>query len=109
MRQAQLDRISACDYTAYRQAVGCILAAIIPYYKDSQYTPIDVDGEKFMLKPMNCPHHRNLHKSEPHSYRDLPLRLAEFGTVYRYEQSGELNGLTRVRGFTVDDSHLCNA
>ncbi|GJM40900.1 MAG: threonine--tRNA ligase [Ardenticatenaceae bacterium] len=77
-----------------------------PYYKDSQYTPIDVDEEKFMLKPMNCPHHIEIYKSEPHSYRDLPLRLAEFGTVYRYEQSGELNGLTRVRGFTVDDSHL---
>jgi threonyl-tRNA synthetase len=77
-----------------------------PYYKDSQYTPIDVDDEKFMLKPMNCPHHIEIYKSEPHSYRDLPLRLAEFGTVYRYEQSGELNGLTRVRGFTVDDSHL---
>ena len=77
-----------------------------PYYKDSQYTPIDVDEEKFLLKPMNCPHHIEIYKSEPRSYRDLPLRLAEFGTVYRYEQSGELNGLTRVRGFTVDDSHL---
>jgi threonyl-tRNA synthetase len=77
-----------------------------PYYKDSQYTPIEVDDEKFLLKPMNCPHHIEIYKSQPHSYRDLPLRLAEFGTVYRYEQSGELNGLTRVRGFTVDDSHL---
>jgi threonyl-tRNA synthetase len=77
-----------------------------PYYKDSQYTPIDVDDEKFLLKPMNCPHHIMIYKSEQHSYRDLPLRLAEFGTVYRYEQSGELNGLTRVRGFTVDDAHL---
>ncbi len=77
-----------------------------PYYKDSQYTPIDVDDEQFLLKPMNCPHHIEIYKCEPRSYRDLPLRLAEFGTVYRYEQSGELNGLTRVRGFTVDDSHL---
>lgn len=77
-----------------------------PYYKDSQYTPIDVDEEQFMLKPMNCPHHIEIYKSRARSYRDLPLRLAEFGTVYRYEQSGELNGLTRVRGFTVDDSHL---
>jgi threonyl-tRNA synthetase len=77
-----------------------------PYYKDSQYTPIDVDEEKFLLKPMNCPHHIEIYKCESRSYRDLPLRLAEFGTVYRYEQSGELNGLTRVRGFTVDDSHL---
>lgn len=77
-----------------------------PYYKDSQYTPIDVDDEQFMLKPMNCPHHIEIYKSKGRSYRDLPLRLAEFGSVYRYEKSGELNGLTRVRGFTVDDSHL---
>ncbi len=77
-----------------------------PYYKDSQYSPIDVDGEEFLLKPMNCPHHIMIYKSELHSYRDLPIRYAEFGTVYRYEQSGELTGLTRVRGFTVDDSHL---
>lgn len=77
-----------------------------PYYSDSQYKPIDVDGEEFMLKPMNCPHHIEIYKSEMHSYRDLPLRLAEFGTVYRYEQSGELSGLTRVRGFTQDDAHL---
>jgi threonyl-tRNA synthetase len=77
-----------------------------PYYSDSQYDPIDVDGEKFLLKPMNCPHHIEVYRSEPRSYRDLPVRLAEFGTVYRYEQSGELTGLTRVRGFTVDDAHL---
>ncbi len=77
-----------------------------PYYADSQFKPIDVEGEEYMLKPMNCPHHIEIYKSEPRSYRDLPLRLAEFGTVYRYEQSGELTGLTRVRGFTVDDAHL---
>lgn len=77
-----------------------------PYYSDSQYTPIDVDGDEFMLKPMNCPHHCRIYKSQPRSYRDLPIRYAEFGTVYRYEQSGELHGLTRVRGFTVDDAHL---
>lgn len=77
-----------------------------PYYKESQYTPIDVDDEKFLLKPMNCPHHIEIYKSEKRSYRELPLRLAEFGTVYRYEASGQLNGLTRVRGFTVDDAHL---
>lgn len=63
-----------------------------------------LDG--FMLKPMNCPHHIKIYASQPHSYRDLPLRLAEFGTVYRWEQSGELNGMTRVRGFTQDDAHL---
>lgn len=77
-----------------------------PYYKESQYTPLEVDDEKFLLKPMNCPHHIEIYRSEPRSYRELPLRLAEFGTVYRYEQSGELTGLTRVRGFTIDDSHL---
>ncbi len=77
-----------------------------PYYADSQYSPIDVDGDEFMLRPMNCPHHCRIYSSQPRSYRDLPLRYAEFGTVYRYEQSGELRGLTRVRGFTVDDAHL---
>ncbi|RLD23720.1 MAG: threonine--tRNA ligase [Bacteroidetes bacterium] len=64
------------------------------------------EGEEFLLKPMNCPHHCEIYKSEPHSYRDLPLRYAEFGTVYRYEQHGELHGLTRVRGFTQDDAHI---
>ncbi len=77
-----------------------------PYYKDSQYDPIEVDDEEYMLKPMNCPHHHRIYDSEMRSYRDLPLRLAEFGTVYRYEQSGELSGLSRVRGFTQDDAHI---
>jgi len=77
-----------------------------PYYKDSQFSPIVVENEEYLLKPMNCPHHHQIYLSKPRSYRDLPLRLAEFGTVYRYEQSGELNGLTRVRSFTVDDSHM---
>jgi threonyl-tRNA synthetase len=77
-----------------------------PYYKDSQFTPIDVDDEQYLLKPMNCPHHHMIYASKPRSYRDLPLRLAEFGTVYRYEQSGELNGLSRVRSFTQDDAHI---
>ncbi|MGP1309039.1 MAG: threonine--tRNA ligase [Phycisphaerales bacterium] len=101
-----------------------------PYYAESQFPPImerdslqgladegcscadlmsrtkvgDIEG--FMLRPMNCPHHIKIYASEPRSYRDLPLRLAEFGTVYRWEQSGELNGMTRVRGFTQDDAHL---
>ncbi len=101
-----------------------------PYYKESQYVPIverdaldqlasegcscadlsnqldsgDADG--FLLKPMNCPMHIKIFDSQPHSYRDLPIRLAEFGTVYRWEQSGELNGMTRVRGFTQDDAHI---
>ncbi|NSW79965.1 MAG: threonine--tRNA ligase [Chthonomonadetes bacterium] len=75
-------------------------------YQESMFHPIQVENEEYMLKPMNCPHHIQIYKSETRSYRDLPLRLAEFGTVYRYEQSGELGGLTRVRGFTVDDSHI---
>lgn len=77
-----------------------------PYYADSQFAPIKVEDEEYLLKPMNCPHHHQIYASKPRSYRDLPLRLAEFGTVYRYEQSGELNGLTRVRGFTQDDAHI---
>ena len=101
-----------------------------PYYQDSQYPPLidpdqlqrladescscaeltnmmkDGDIEGYLLKPMNCPHHIRIYASEPRSYRDLPLRLNEFGTVYRYEQSGELGGMTRVRGFTQDDAHL---
>lgn len=77
------------------------------YGKDS-FQPINTpqEGEQFFLKPMNCPHHCEIYKSSPRSYKDLPLRLAEFGTVYRYEQHGELHGLTRVRGFTQDDAHL---
>lgn len=77
-----------------------------PYYADSQFAPIVVDDEEYLLKPMNCPHHHQIYSSKPRSYRDLPVRLAEFGTVYRYEQSGELNGLSRVRGFTQDDAHI---
>ena len=77
------------------------------YGKDS-FQPIHTpqEGEEYMLKPMNCPHHCEIFRSSPRSYKDLPLRIAEFGTVYRYEQSGELHGLTRVRGFTQDDAHL---
>ncbi len=77
------------------------------YGKDS-FQPIRTpqEGEEFFLKPMNCPHHCEIYKSKPRSYKDLPVRFAEFGTVYRYEQSGELHGLTRVRGFTQDDAHL---
>lgn len=77
-----------------------------PYYQDSQYNPMDVDGDEYMLKPMNCPHHHRIYSNELRSYRELPVRLAEFGSVYRYEQSGELNGLSRVRGFTQDDAHI---
>jgi threonyl-tRNA synthetase len=77
------------------------------YGKDS-FQPINtpIEGEQFFLKPMNCPHHCEIYNNKPKSYKDLPLRIAEFGTVYRYEQSGELHGLTRVRGFTQDDAHI---
>jgi threonyl-tRNA synthetase len=77
-----------------------------PYYKESQFSPLQVEEEEYLLKPMNCPHHFQIYASRPRSYRDLPIRLAEFGTCFRYEQSGELNGLIRVRSFTVDDSHM---
>jgi threonyl-tRNA synthetase len=107
LRQAQMDRGYLPVITPH---IGNLelykTSGHYPYYKDSQYTPIQVDEEAFLLKPMNCPHHIEIYRSEPRSYRDLPYRLAEFGTVYRYEKSGELTGLTRVRGFTVDDSHL---
>ena len=84
-----------------------------PYYRESQFPPMlevsangDEAEEGFLLKPMNCPHHIQIYADKLHSYRDLPVRYAEFGTVYRYEQSGELGGLTRVRGFTQDDAHI---
>ncbi len=77
-------------------------------YGQDSFQPIHTpeEGEEFLLKPMNCPHHCEIYKSKPRSYKELPLRFAEFGTVYRYEQSGELHGLTRVRGFTQDDAHI---
>ena len=77
-------------------------------YGEDSFQPITTPkkDEEFLLKPMNCPHHCEIYKYKPHSYKDLPIRYAEFGTVYRYEQSGELHGLTRVRGFTQDDAHI---
>lgn len=84
-----------------------------PYYADSQFPPIRMKDhacggseDEYLLRPMNCPHHIKIYASDPHSYRELPIRLAEFGTVYRFEQSGELTGMTRVRGFTQDDAHI---
>ena len=77
----------------------------LDFYKDSMFSSIESEGEEYYLKPMNCPFHIEIYKSNQRSYRDLPLRLAEFGTVYRYERSGVLQGLTRVRGFTQDDAH----
>ena len=77
-------------------------------YGESSFQPIQVpsENEEYLLKPMNCPHHCEIFKFKPHSYKELPVRIAEFGTVYRYEQSGELHGMTRVRGFTQDDAHI---
>ena len=77
-------------------------------YGESSFQPIQVpsDNDEYLLKPMNCPHHCEVYRFKPHSYKELPLRIAEFGTVYRYEQSGELHGMTRVRGFTQDDAHI---
>jgi threonyl-tRNA synthetase len=76
------------------------------FYRDRMYSPMDIDGTNYIVKPMNCPFHIHVYKSRLRSYRELPLRWAELGTVYRYEQSGELHGLKRVRGFTQDDAHV---
>lgn len=106
------DELTKRKYDAvYTPNIGRVelyeISGHFPYYSDSQFAPIDMeDGERYLLKPMNCPHHIMIYKSKPRSYRDLPVRLAEFGTVYRYEQSGELSGMTRVRGFTQDDAHI---
>jgi len=78
----------------------------LEHYKEMMYSPMKVEDEEYILKPMNCPHHIMIYADKRHSYRELPLRIAEFGTVYRYEKSGELFGLVRVRGFTQDDSHI---
>jgi len=78
----------------------------LAHYKDDMYAPITIDNEKYYLRPMNCPHHHSIYKHGKRSYRELPLRIAEFGTVYRYERSGVLSGLIRVRGFTQNDAHI---
>lgn len=77
-----------------------------PHYKDKMYAPIEIEDEKFMLRPMTCPHHFQLYLSKPHSYRELPIRIAELAKMYRFEQSGELMGLLRVRGFCLSDAHI---
>ena len=103
---------SCADMVARLDAVSSKLRETVNARSGKEVIPADrvLDADKlldgFMLKPMNCPHHIKIFASQPHSYRDLPVRLAEFGTVYRWEQSGELNGMTRVRGFTQDDAHL---
>jgi threonyl-tRNA synthetase len=78
----------------------------LPYYAEDMYSPMDIEGETYYLKPMNCPHHHMVYRARPRSYRDLPLKLAEHGTVYRYERSGQLYGLMRVRGMTQNDAHI---
>lgn len=78
----------------------------LPYYKDTMYAPMMIDEEEYYLKPMNCPMHHMIYLNEPHSYRELPLRLAEYGQCYRYEKSGELSGLMRVRGMAMNDAHI---
>jgi len=78
----------------------------LPYYKEDMYAPMDIDGENYYLKPMNCPHHHEIYNAGKHSYRELPLRIAEYGQVYRYEASGGLSGLMRVRGFDQNDAHI---
>jgi threonyl-tRNA synthetase len=78
----------------------------LDWYEENMYSPLDIDGQKYYLKPMNCPFHIQIYKSRMRSYRELPLRFVEWGTVYRYERSGVLHGLLRVRGFTQDDAHL---
>ena len=82
------------------------LSGHLPYYTDDLYAPIDIEGEKYYLRPMNCPHHHMVYRSRPRSYRELPYKISEYGTVYRFERSGQLHGLMRVRGFTQNDAHI---
>ena len=109
MRQAQIERGYVPVVTPH---IGkkelYVTSGHYEKYGEDSFQPIKTpnEDEEFLLKPMNCPHHCEIYKFKPHSYKDLPLRVAEFGTVYRYEQSGELNGLARVRGFTQDDAHI---
>jgi threonyl-tRNA synthetase len=82
------------------------LSGHLPYYRDDLYAPIDIEGVQYYLRPMNCPHHHMVYKARLHSYRELPVKLAEYGTVYRFERSGQLHGLMRTRGFTQNDAHI---
>src|SRR6185437_4317198 len=113
MREELAKRLYVPVYTPHIGKVDLYkISGHYPYYQESQFPTIKMkerdsgDESEYLLKPMNCPHHIQIYAAEPRSYRDLPVRLAEFGTVYRFEQSGELNGMTRVRGFTQDDAHL---
>jgi threonyl-tRNA synthetase len=82
------------------------LSGHLPYYREDMYSPIDIEGEQYYLKPMNCPHHHMVYKARPRSYRELPYKIAEYGTVYRFERSGQLYGLMRTRGFAQNDAHI---
>lgn len=82
------------------------LSGHLPYYQEDLYAPIDIEGEQYYLKPMNCPHHHMIYRARPRSYRELPYKIAEYGTVYRFERSGQLHGLMRARGFTQNDAHI---
>jgi threonyl-tRNA synthetase len=82
------------------------LSGHLPYYADDLYAPIEIEGEQYYLKPMNCPHHHMVYRARPKSYRELPYKIAEYGTVYRFERSGQLHGLMRARGFTQNDAHI---
>jgi threonyl-tRNA synthetase len=113
MRQELVRRGYSTVYTPHIGNINLYkISGHYPYYKESQFPTIKMnqrdsdDQSEYLLKPMNCPHHIQIYAAQPRSYRDLPIRLAEFGTVYRFEQSGELSGMTRVRGFTQDDAHL---
>lgn len=109
MKERQMDlgyELVATPHIGHKQLY--VTSGHYDKYGEDSFQPIHTprEDEQFLLKPMNCPHHCEIYKYKPRSYKDLPLRIAEFGTVYRYEQSGELNGLTRVRGFTQDDAHI---
>lgn len=82
------------------------LSGHLPYYQDDLYAPIDIEGEQYYLRPMNCPHHHMVYRARPRSYRELPYKIAEYGTVYRFERSGQLHGIMRSRGFTQNDAHI---
>jgi threonyl-tRNA synthetase len=82
------------------------LSGHLPYYAEDLYSPIDIEGEQYYLRPMNCPHHHMVYRARPRSYRELPYKIAEYGTVYRYERSGQLHGIMRARGFTQNDAHI---
>ena len=90
---------------AWGAIAGLTSGASLDEIVDALYAALATEPG-YLLRPMNCPHHIQIYASRPHSYRDLPFRLAEYGTVYRYEQSGEISGMTRVRGFTTDDAHM---